>query len=71
MCDRSKFYETTLPSRENFYNSLNEHECSPEDYQHAVDTWNRFNFDSCIAHLQAPHRSETDFLLDVRKSSYS
>ena len=42
MCDRSKFYETTLRSRENSYNSLNEHECSPEDYQHAVDTWNHF-----------------------------
>jgi len=59
MCDRSKFYETSLPSRENFYNSLNEHECSPEDYQHAVDTWNCFG----IKTMQEYH--DHYLLLDV------
>lgn len=35
-----KFEETSLPSKNNFYNKLNEEEIDPEDYQHACRVWN-------------------------------
>lgn len=36
-----KYEETQLPSKEQFYNSLNGEDISSEDYKHACDVWNR------------------------------
>jgi len=36
-----KFNETSLPTREKFYNKLNDTHISEEDYQRAVDDWNK------------------------------
>jgi len=43
MTDNSKFQETQLPSKEMFYNTLNETHVTDEEYQRAQDAWAAFN----------------------------
>ena len=43
MNDMSRFNETTLPPRENFFNLLRDQECNEEDYSHATKVWTTFN----------------------------
>ena len=38
----SKFNDTQLPKREDFYNLLNDEDISDDDYSHAQDVWNAF-----------------------------
>jgi len=38
----SKFKETKLPPKEEFYSKLNNEDISDEDYQHAINVWNTF-----------------------------
>lgn len=38
-----KFNETSLPSIDQFYSSLNKSEVAVEDYNRAVEVWNKFN----------------------------
>ena len=38
----SKFDETCLPPREEFYSKLNDEEITEDDYQHALNVWNTF-----------------------------
>ena len=40
---KEKFDERQLPTREQFYNSLRQTECSEQDYQHAQNVWRKFN----------------------------
>ena len=39
----SKFSETQLPPKSEFYLKLNDEDISDSDYQHALDVWNAFN----------------------------
>ena len=39
----SKFKETKLPPKEEFYSKLNNENISDEDYQHAINVWKTFN----------------------------
>ena len=39
----SKFNDTELPQREDFYNLLTDNNISEDDYSHARDVWNTFN----------------------------
>ncbi|XP_041447873.1 uncharacterized protein LOC121403883 [Drosophila obscura] len=47
-----KFEESQLPSREYFYNSLNDEECSVEDYNFAQSVWRMFNCTSIRDYLK-------------------
>ena len=38
----SKFNNTLLPNREDFYSLLNDENISDDDYKHAEDVWNTF-----------------------------
>ena len=38
-----KLHEKQLPPKEAFYSSLNNSNCSDEDYERALDVWNVFN----------------------------
>ncbi|XP_073995692.1 uncharacterized protein [Rhodnius prolixus] len=42
--DWNKLEETTLPPKEIFYSRLNQSGISQEDYEHAVNVWNTFQF---------------------------
>ena len=53
-----KFKETTLPSIENFYSSLNLKSISEEEYQTALNIWEKFEFKNLLRLSQ--------FLLFVR-----
>ena len=39
----SKFKETQLPPKQEFYSKLNNTNVSDDDYQHAINVWNTFN----------------------------
>ena len=39
----SKFDDTVLPRKEDFYSLLNDEDISDDDYNHAKDVWNAFN----------------------------
>ena len=39
----SKFNDTELPKREEFYSLLTDNNISEDDYKHAKDVWNKFN----------------------------
>ncbi|XP_046806306.1 uncharacterized protein LOC124419769 [Lucilia cuprina] len=73
-----KLNDTCLPSREQFYNQLNELECSLEDYKHAQDIWTTFKCkilqDYLIMHLKTNVMLQTDvfeYFRRICKCSYS
>ena len=41
-----RFNETELPSKENFYSTLNLEDISADDYAHAINVWNTFNINN-------------------------
>ena len=43
MDDYSKFYNESLPSKERFYNILNDKHITDEEYEHAKEVWKAFN----------------------------
>ncbi|KAI8129126.1 hypothetical protein CVS40_1221 [Lucilia cuprina] len=73
-----KLNDTCLPNREQFYNQLNELECSLEDYKHAQDIWTTFKCkilqDYLIMHLKTNVMLQTDvfeYFRRICKCSYS
>ena len=42
MDEWAKLEKNSLPTREEFYNSLKQEECTPEEYAHAKNVWEKF-----------------------------
>ncbi|XP_033254390.1 uncharacterized protein LOC117193772 [Drosophila miranda] len=59
-----KFDESLLPSRDNFYNSLNDEECSVKDYNFAQKVWSAFNCKSIRDYLKLYLESDVLILAD-------
>ena len=38
-----RFNETSLPEKERFYSILKNSNVSEQDYEHAINVWNKFN----------------------------
>ena len=59
----SKFNDTKLPKREEFYSLLTDENISENDYRHAKDVWNTFN----LKNMGEYHDLylKTDILVDV------
>ena len=65
MDDFNKFNETTLPSINFFYSSLNNASISKEDYEHAIKVWNTFNIKNIGEYHDFYLRTDVLLLADV------
>ena len=52
MNDWSRFKETKLPAKEEFYNKLHDDQISDEDYEHAQTVWKAFKCKSLFQYHQ-------------------
>ena len=60
-----KFEETELPTKEQFYNLLNDETISDEDYQHAQNVWKTFNMKSMGDYHDVYLKADVLLLADV------
>ena len=61
----SKFDDTVLRDREDFYSLLNDEDISDDDYNHAKDIWNTFNIKNMGEYHDLYLRSDIILLADV------
>ena len=64
----SKLNDTRLPSREAFYNQLNDHAASEPDYAHAVNVWNSFRVQTLGEYSDLYLKTDVLLLADVFES---
>ena len=64
----SKFKETKLPSKENFYSFLNETNISDKDYQHAQNVFKTFNCKNMKDYHNIYLKTDVLLLADVFKN---
>ena len=64
----SKLNDTRLPSREAFYNQLNDHAASEPDYAHAVNVWNSFRVQTLGEYNDLYLKTDVLLLADVFES---
>jgi len=65
MDDAAKFDQTHLPTKAEFYNDLNEKECSDEDYDRAKQLWNEFDCKTFRDFHNLSLESDVTLLADV------
>ena len=58
----SKFDDTVLPDREDFYSLLNDEDISDDDYNHAQDAWNTFKIKNMGEYHDMYLKSDVVFL---------
>ena len=61
----SKFNDTKLPEREEFYNLLTDTNISEDDYRHAKDVWNTFNLKNMGEYHDLYLQTDILLLVDV------
>jgi hypothetical protein len=61
----SKFDETKLPKKEDFYSKLNDSQISLEDYEHAKKIWNEFEMNTIGDYHDLYLKSDVLLLADV------
>ena len=61
----SKFNDTQLPRREDFYSLLTDEDISEDDYQHAKDVWNKFKLKNMGEYHDLYLKSDILLLTDV------
>ena len=64
----SKFKETSLPPKEEFYSKLNNESISDEDYRHALNVWKTFNCKTIQDYHDLYLKSDVLLLADVFES---
>ena len=64
----SKFEETGLPSKEEFYSILNDEDISNEDYSHAQKVWQQFNIQDMGEYHDLYLKTDVLLLADVFES---
>ena len=60
-----KFNETSLPSKESFFNKLNDEDISTKQYQHAQNVWNTFKCTTIRMYHDIYLKSDILLLADV------
>ena len=61
----SKFNDTELPKREDFYSLLTDNNISEDDYSHAKDVWNTFNLQNMGEYHDLYLQTDILLLVDV------
>ena len=65
MSDISKFNETELTKKEEFYSKLNDRDISDEDYEHAKRIWREFDMKTMSDYHDLHLKSDDLSLADV------
>ncbi|XP_051161514.1 uncharacterized protein LOC127281705 [Leptopilina boulardi] len=62
---REKLKETNLPSKEQFYSTLNDSTVSDEDYLHAQNVWSTFNCSNISDYVDLYMKTDVLLLVDI------
>lgn len=65
MCQWDRYDESSLPSKEKFYNSLNSEEISDTDYEHACLVWTTFNIQNLGHYTDLYLKTDVLLLTDI------
>ena len=63
-----RFNETELPSKDEFYSTLNLEDISVDDYAHAINVWSTFNINNLGEYHDLYFKLDTALLADVFKN---